>query len=305
MSRFSVQLTGLQQRWALSSRGVTLALRVSAWAPLVVVGAIVVYLAVAAAKVDLGGLLSPAWNPALGRYGLLPFIAGSIATGVIAIAIAAPVGVLAAVFLSESVPARVARAGSVLVDLAAAMPSVVYGLWARSEIVPLVARGAQLWGDQAAEGHGFGLLSASIVLASMTTPTVCALTFAMLRALPSDLREGPMALGATRWETVRSVLLPTARRGIVGAVVLGFGRALGETIAVAMVAGGRANTTLSPLAPTATLSTLLVDEVPDATHPEHVGALAAGALVLLAMAACASLLSSRLIRQVARAGGAP
>ncbi len=236
------------------------------------------------------------WNPALGELGLLPFLVSSIATSVAAIAIAAPIAILAAVFLSEMASPRATRIGGLLLEVAAATPSVVLGLWATVDVVPLVGRLGAALGEGALGAQGYGALSATIVLAIMSMPTIAVLTTAILRAVPSDLREAAIALGATRWEMVRRVLLPTARSGIAGAVVLGFGRAVGETVAVALVLGGRGTLVTSPFQPTATLSSLLVDEVADATAPAHLGAIAVAALLLLVIGAGASVGSRALLR---------
>lgn len=229
---------------------------------------------------DLGSLASTRWNPAQGAFGVLPFLVGTVMVATLAMALALPIGVLAAVYLAELAPPKLARAGAIALELMAATPAVVIGAWGRAALVPGL-RGASAGIGLAPEGHGFGVASASLVLAVMTVPTIATVVRAILRALPEELREGPMALGVTRWETILKVLLPSARRGLVAAAALGFGRALGETIAVSMVIGGRPVLWPSLGQPAATASSVLVDELLDATHPSHLAALAVLALLLL------------------------
>lgn len=256
-------------------------------APVVVLAIIANLASVVIADAEGSAFLSTSWNPARGHFGVLPFLMGTVVTATVAMAIALPIGVLAAVYLAEVAAPKVARVGAVLLELVAATPAVVVGLWGRSVLVPELNDLSRLVGS-APEGHGFGIVAASLVLATMTIPTIATVSRAILRALPNELREGPMALGATQWETIRSVLLPSARRGLLAAAALGFGRALGETIAVSMVIGGRPSLLPSWGAPSATVSSVLVDEVLDATHPNHIAALAALALVLLVFGALTS-----------------
>ncbi len=269
---------------------------VAGLSPVVVIVALLLSLAKASSDVGVRALTSSTWNPALGKLGLLPFMVSSIVTSAGAIALAAPIAIFSAVFLSEMASPRATRFGGLLLEIAAATPSVVLGLWATVDVVPLVGRLGAALGEGALGAQGYGTLSASIVLAIMSMPTIAVLATAILRAVPDELREASIALGATRWEMVRHVLLPTARRGIAGAVLLGFARAIGETVAVALVVGGRGALVASPFHPTATLSSLLVDEVPDATAPPHLGAIAVAALLLLLIGAGASVGSRALLR---------
>ncbi|MBL8744389.1 MAG: phosphate ABC transporter permease subunit PstC [Myxococcales bacterium] len=237
----------------------------------------------AADGADLASLRSVVWNPAQQSFGVLPFLAGTVVVAVVAMVLAVPVGLLSAVYLAELAGPKVARSGAILLELMAATPAVVVGFWGRSALVPALREGANGVG-LAPEGHGFGIAAASLVLAVMTIPTIAIVAREILRALPRELREGPMALGITRWETILKVLLPSARRGLYAATALGFGRALGETIAVSMVIGGRASFP-SFGGPAATASSVLVDELLDATHPAHLAALALLALSLLVFGA--------------------
>ncbi len=257
-------------------------------------------LLVAALGADVGSLASTRWNPAQGAFGVLPFLMGTILVATLAMVVAMPVGVLAAVYLAELAPPRLARGGAVTLELMAATPAVVIGAWGRATVVPALREVGTAVGV-APDGHGFGVVAASLVLAVMTVPTIATVVRAILRALPDELREGPMALGVTRWETILNVLLPCARRGLVAAGALGFGRALGETIAVSMVIGGRPVMWPSLGGPAATASSVLVDELLDATHPAHLAALAALALVLLLFGAGTSAAA----RFISEKGGRP
>jgi len=248
---------------------------------------------VAVSGADVGSLLSTRWNPAQGAFGMLPFLIGTTLVATLSMAVALPVGVLAAVYLAELAPPKLARGGAIALELMAATPAVVIGAWGRAALVPAFRDAATFLGF-APEGHGFGIAAASFVLAIMTVPTIATVVRAILRALPDELREGPMALGVTRWETILKVLLPSARRGLVAAAALGFGRALGETIAVSMVIGGRPVLSPSLGGPAATASSVLVDELLDATHPAHLAALAMLALLLLLFGAGTSV-TARLI----------
>jgi phosphate transport system permease protein len=180
-------------------------------------------------------LLGTKWDPP-NTLGALPFIYGTVVTSGLAMLLAVPVGIASAVFLVEIAPQRLQRIGSFLIELLAAIPSVVYGFWAIHFLAPLVETLFSWLGGPANTG-GFGLFSASLVLAVMIVPYVCAVSCEVIKAVPRAQREGSMALGATRWQTIWSVVLPHARPGIVGGCFLALGRALGETMAVIMIAG--------------------------------------------------------------------
>jgi phosphate transport system permease protein len=174
------------------------------------------------------------WRPMAGQFGLLPFLAGTACVTLLAMAVAVPVSLLTAVYLSEYAPARVRRAVLPLVDLLSGIPSVVYGVWGVLAVVPAVAWLAGLFGVYCS---GYSLLAGALVLAVMVCPFVIHVAREVLAAVPRGLREASLALGATRWQTVKHVVLRRALPGIVAAVVLGTSRALGETMAVLMVVG--------------------------------------------------------------------
>jgi len=197
----------------------------------------------------LGLVTSNNWNPNLNDFGGLSFIYGTLVTSIIALILAVPVSVLIALFVSEVAPARVGTPLGYLVDLLAAVPSVVYGLWGVFVLVPFLTK--QVWLPLSnhlsfiplfanfASGRDFA--TAGVILALMVTPIISAICREVFRTVPPDERESALALGATRWEMIRLAVLPRSRQGIVAAVMLGFGRAVGETIAVAYLIGGVPN----------------------------------------------------------------
>ena len=197
----------------------------------------------------IGIITSNTWNPNLSQFGGLSFIYGTLVTSVIALVLAVPVSVLIALFLTEIAPARLATPLGYLVDLLAAVPSVVYGLWGVFVLVPFLTN--DVWQplsnnlsfvplfSQFASGRDFA--TAGVILALMIVPIISAVCREVFRTVPADERESALALGATRWEMIRLAVLPRSRPGVVAAVMLGFGRAVGETIAVAYLIGGVPN----------------------------------------------------------------
>jgi phosphate transport system permease protein len=189
------------------------------------------------------------WNPNLGLFGGLSFIYGTLLSSVIALVIAVPVAVLIALFVSEVAPSRIGRALGSVVDLLAAVPSVVYGLWGFLVLVPFLTQHAWLplsnhlgfipLFSQFASGSDFA--TAGVILALMIIPIICAICREVFFTVPAAEKESALALGATRWEMIRLAVLPRSRQGVVAAVMLGFGRAVGETIAVAYLIGGIPN----------------------------------------------------------------
>ena len=223
-------------------------------------------------------------------YGVLPQIWGTLYTSALGVGLATAFGLAVAVFLSQGfVPRRVEATLVILVELLAAIPSVVYGLWGIFVLVPLVRPVAEWvhaeYGGLAVFGTrplGPGVLPAVLVLAVMILPTVAAVSRNALAAVGRDVRDGALALGATRWEVVRKVVLPAAGRGVFGAVVLGFGRAAGETMALAMLVGNAPTRTWSLFSPADTLAAMLANRFPEAGTAE-MSRLMFAALVLLAL----------------------
>ncbi len=231
------------------------------------------------------------WDALRGDHGALPFLYGTVVTSVIALALAVPIALGVALFLTDLGPPRLRRPVSALVELLAAVPSVVYGLWAALVLAPLLRATI----EPALEAHlgslaifrgphlGVGLLCAALVLAIMILPTVTSVAREVLRAVPTELREGGLALGATRWDVVRRVVLPHARAGLLGAILLGFGRAVGEAMAVAMVIGSRPEISGSLFAPGYTMSSVIANEFAEAREPLHLAALAEIGLLLFVL----------------------
>ncbi|HYF91015.1 MAG TPA: phosphate ABC transporter permease subunit PstC [Symbiobacteriaceae bacterium] len=220
----------------------------------------------------LSGLPGAVWSPEEGLYGVRAMLWGSLAVTGGALIIAVPAGVGMALYLTEAAPPAVASLARPMLQTLAGVPSVVYGFVGLSVLVPAIRR--------ALGGPGFSVLAGALVLAVMVLPAVAAVAEDALRALPRAYREGAAALGATPWQTVRRVLLPAARGGITTAVVLGLGRALGETMAVLMVTGNVATTPTSPLDPARTLTGNIAMEMGYAVGRHREALFATGALLL-------------------------
>ena len=239
-------------------------------------------------KFGFGFIVSSAWDPNSSKFGALPMIYGTVVTSLIAIILAAFVGIMAAVFLADFAPSWLAQPLSFLIELLAAVPSVVYGLWGLFVLSPFVrtAIGPFLqkflgWTPLfSGPILGVGLLTGGIILAVMIVPTVTAISRDVIAAIPRDLREASMALGTTKWETAMRVVLPAARVGIFGACVLALGRALGETIAVTMVIGNRPEIAASLFAPSYTLASVIANEFTEATTNIYISALIELGLIL-------------------------
>lgn len=274
----------------------------------------------------LGFLTTRVWDPNKEQYGILPEIWGTLYTSVLALIIGTAFGVAAAVFLSEGylgefvfsvlkifhvefhpfwgkLPVQMEDILKNLVELLAAIPSVVYGLWGLFIIIPLI-RPACNWihvkmGWFAPFGtplSGPGVLPAVIVLSIMILPTITAISRDALVAVPPKLRMAAYGLGATPWETIFAVILPTAARGIVGGVLLAFGRALGETMALAMLCGNANTMSLSLFSPANTLAALLANTFPEAQHKE-VGILMYAALVLLGITLVVNMVGAFILQR--------
>lgn len=235
----------------------------------------------------LPAILGARWSPEDGAYGVRAMVWGSLAVTGGALLLAVPAGVGMALFLTEAAPPAVAALARPLLQTLAGVPSVVYGFAGLSVLVPAIRRGLG--------GPGFSVLAGALVLAVMVLPTIAAVAEDALRALPRAYREGAAALGATPWQTVRRVLLPAARGGIITAVVLGLGRALGETMAVLMVTGNVASAPLSPLDPARTLTGNIAMEMGYAVGRHREALFATGAL-LLGMVMAVNALARRLGR---------
>src|SRR6202167_346788 len=251
---------------------------------------------------------SQAWDPVSGDFGALPFIYGTLATSFLALLMAVPLALGVAVFITELCPKVLRAPISFLTELLAAIPSVVYGLWAVFVLVPLMRDhlGPELlkifgWtGFFEGDNFGIGMLTASIILAIMILPVISSITRDVMRAVPINQREGMLALGATRWEMIRIGVLRNARIGIVGGVILGLGRALGETMAVTMVIGNRPQIAKSLFAPGYTMASVIAHECSEATSDSYLSALVEVGLALFLVTIVVNILAQLLVWSVTR-----
>jgi phosphate transport system permease protein len=242
------------------------------------------------------------WDPVKGEFGALPFIYGTIVSSIIALLFGAPIALGAAICLTEMMPRWAREPVALLVELLAAIPSVVYGLWGIFVLVPILRTSVQPPLGQAlgwlplfaGPAYGVGMMAGGLILAIMIIPTIAAVSRDVLDVVPNTQREAMLAVGATRWETIWKVVIPYARSGILGAVMLGLGRALGETMAVTMVIGNRPEISASLFAPSYTMASVIANEFTEATYDLYLGALIEVGLVLFlvtfAMNALARLL---------------
>jgi len=249
-----------------------------------------------------------AWDPVNGDFGALPFIFGTLATSLLALAMAVPLALGVAVFLTELCPEKLRAPISFLTELLAAIPSVVYGLWAvfvlvplmRDQLGPLLVQYLGWTGLFEGANFGVGLLTASMILAIMILPIISSITRDIMLAVPNSQREAVLALGATRWEMIRTGVLRNARIGIVGAVILGLGRALGETMAVTMVIGNHPDISKSLFAPANTLASVIAGEFSEATSDMYVSALIEIGLALFLVTIVVNAIARALVWAVTR-----
>lgn len=250
-------------------------------------------------------IFTSAWNPVESQYGAWPYLYGTLVSAIIALVIALPIGLGVAIFLSEDfVPPKVQQPIVFLVELLAAIPSVVYGLWGIFVLIPLLGK-LGLWLYQnfswiplfSTPPRGPGMYIAGVILAIMILPIIAAISRDSLVAVPPDLRKGAYGLGATRWETLFKIVIPTAFSGIVGGTMLALGRALGETMAVTMVIGNANNASISILAPASTVSALLANQFAEASGLQ-VASLMYAALLLFGLTLVVNILAAVLVRSI-------
>jgi len=256
----------------------------------------------------LGFLSTTTWDPNMERlFGALPFIQGTVITSLVAILLAIPIGLGAAVFLAELAPEWLRSPLGLLVELLAAVPSVVYGLWGLFAFIPLVVRPMGEWMSRTFaflplfEGPVYGpsRLAAALILTIMILPTITAISRDVLRAIPNSQREAAFALGSTQWEMIVKTLIPYGLSGILGAAILGLGRALGETMAVTMVIGNNLDLSASLLHPGYTMASIIANEFTEATDNLYLHALIEIGLVLFVMTLVINLIARLLIWRVA------
>jgi phosphate transport system permease protein len=279
---------------------------------LAIVGLIVIELvqrsAMAWHAFGLHFFVTSAWDPVAGEYGAVPFIYGTLVSSVIALIIAVPLAVAVAVFVTEMCPQFLRKPIGYATELLAAIPSVIYGLWAMFILVPLFRVFIQPWcmkylgwtGLFAGPPYGVGMLTAGTVLAIMIIPIISSITREVLSVVPQHQREAALALGATRWEMIRVAVLRNARAGIVGAIILGLGRALGETIAATMVIGNNPRIAKSLLAPGYTMASVIANEFAEAPDDLYRSALMQVALALFVVTIVVNGLAGLMVWTVTR-----
>ncbi|HYU08812.1 MAG TPA: phosphate ABC transporter permease subunit PstC [Gemmatimonadales bacterium] len=253
-------------------------------------------------------LWTSTWDPVAEVYGAAPMIFGTLASSLLALLIAVPLALSVAIFLTEFSPRWLRQPVAFLVELLAAIPSVVYGTWGifvlipflRSHVVPPLK--AVFGWTPFLQGvfYGNSLLAGGIILAIMIVPYIAAVAREVLLAVPTSQREAALAMGATRWEAVRSAVLPYGRAGLIGAVILGLGRALGETMAVTMVIGNRHDIALSLLQPAYTMAAAIANEFSEATTNMYLSALFEVGLILFVLTVVVNAVARILIWRVAR-----
>jgi len=260
------------------------------------------------AHFGLGFIWGTQWNPVTVHYGALPFIVGTLETTAIAMVLAILFGLGAAIALAHLLPNRLRVVLGAAVELLAAIPSVVYGLWGLLVLAPWTrtiiepAIGAVFGHKGPASGAelGFGLLLAGLVLFVMVLPTMVAISRDVLAAVPIEQMEGALALGATRWQMLSRVVVPAARTGLLGAVTLAMGRALGETIAVTMVIGNTPALAHSLFAPASTMASVIANQFTEATEPFHLASLVAVGVLLLVISVLVNSAARLLVRSIGR-----
>jgi phosphate transport system permease protein len=247
----------------------------------------------ALSKFGFSFLTSSTWDPVKGEFGAAPAIVGTILTSIIALVLATPLALGGAIFLSEFSPAWLRQPLSFFIDLLAAVPSVVYGLWGiffllplmRVSLMPFLRDTLHLGATPFFAGPAYGpsVLAAGLILAIMVLPYIAAVSREVLMAVPRSQREAALALGATRWEAITGAVVPYAKTGIFGGIILGLGRALGETMAVTMLIGNRHELSASLFAPGYTMASLIANEFSEAGTDIHLSALMAVGFVLFVL----------------------
>jgi phosphate transport system permease protein len=259
-------------------------------------------------RFGLGFLTSGAWDPVHDRYGAVPFVFGTVVSSLVALIITIPIALGVAMFLSEFAPPWLRGPIGFLVELLAAIPSVVYGLWGvfvlapfmRSDVDPVLRKLLGWTPFFSGPTNGHDVLTGSVILSIMILPTVASISRDVMRAAPPTLREGALALGATRWEAARHTLLPYVRSGLVGAVLLGLGRALGETMAITMVIGNSDHVHASLFAPAQTMASLIANQYTEASGSLQLSALTEIGLLLLLITLLFNISARLLVWRVGR-----
>ena len=251
-------------------------------------------------------ILSSEWDPVQDVYGALPVIFGTVVSSLLSLVIAFPLSVGIALFLNEIAPAKLARVTGFLVEMLAAIPSVIYGLWGifvlvpwlRSHVQPFLMSKLGFLPLFQGPAYGVGMFSAGLILSLMILPTISSIAREVFAAIPRIQRESALALGATRWEMIKLAILKSSKGGLFGAMMLGLGRALGETMAVTMVIGNRAQIVSSLFAPAQTMASVIANEYAEATSDIHLSSLALVGLLLFLVTFVTSSIARVLIWRV-------
>ncbi len=259
-------------------------------------------------KFGLSFLRTTIWDPVVDQFGALPFIYGTLVSSFLGLLIAVPLSVGTALFLTEICPPRIRAALSLCVELLAAIPSVIYGLWGMFVLVPFIRYYIEPFlqryfgwtGLFSGAKIGFGMLAAGIIIAIMILPIIASISREVIVAVPRQQREAALALGATKWEMLRMAVLRNARPGIFGAIILGLGRAFGETMAVTMVIGNNPQIVLSLFAPGDTLASSIANQFNEATSAVYQSALVEMGLVLFVLTLIVNALAGLLIWSITR-----
>lgn len=258
-------------------------------------------------KFGFSFLTQTVWDPVREQFGAMPFIYGTVVSSLIAVLIAVPVSLGLAVVLSDLAPHRIRAPLGFLVELLAAIPSVVYGFWGIFVLVPFLREQVEpafirhlgplplVGGLFEGPPLGFGMLASGVILAIMIVPTITSVSREVLQAVPQLHREAALGLGATAWDTIRYAVIPSARSGIVGAIILGLNRALGETMAVTMVIGNRPQVSASIFAPAYSMASVIANEFAEADSDIYLSALSEIALLLFGVALLLNLFAQWLV----------
>ncbi len=252
--------------------------------------------------------MTQSWDPVNGDFGALAFIYGTLVSSLLALILAVPLSVGVATFTTELCPRRLRGLLSYVVELLAAIPSVIYGLWGifvlvpilRQYVEPFLAKYFKWTGLFEGPQFGIGMLAAGMILAIMIIPIITSITREVMSAVPTAQREGVLAIGATRWEMIRVGVLRNARTGIMGAIILGLGRALGETIAVTMLIGNRPEIAKSLFAPGYTLASVIANEFSEATGDLYLSALVEIGLALFLITLLVNIVAQLMVWSITR-----
>jgi len=257
-------------------------------------------------KFGLHFLFDSVWNPVTEKFGALPFIYGTFVSSVLALLIAVPISLGIAIYLSEIAPLWIRQFLGFMVELLAAIPSIIYGMWGifvlspflREFVQPFLCKYFGFLPIFKGQFYGVGMMTAGIILSIMIIPTISSVSKDIFLSVPLDQREAAMALGATQWETIRLSVLKYAKTGVIGAIILGFGRAVGETMAVTMVIGNKPEIAISLFAPSYTIAALIANEFTEAVNDLYVSALIEMGLILFALTFALNIIAKLLIQSI-------